>query len=81
LKPNMFANATFLAPKQIMLVLPTTAVMLKDESDRVFVEVAPWTFEARPVVVGFQQDDLAVIASGLKPGERVVVKGGVLLND
>jgi cobalt-zinc-cadmium efflux system membrane fusion protein len=81
LKPNMFANATFLAPKQNMLVLPTTAVMLKDESDRVFVEVAPWTFEARPVVVGFQQDDLAVIASGLKPGERVVVKGGVLLND
>jgi cobalt-zinc-cadmium efflux system membrane fusion protein len=81
LKPNMFANATFLAPKQNMLVLPTTAVMLKDESDRVFVEVAPWTFEARSVVVGFQQDDLAIIASGLKPGERVVVKGGVLLND
>jgi cobalt-zinc-cadmium efflux system membrane fusion protein len=81
LKPNMFANATFLAPKQNMLVLPTTAVMLKDESDRVFVEVAPWTFEARPVAVGFQQGDLAVITGGLKLGERVVVKGGVLLND
>ena len=33
------------------------------------------------VVVGFQQGDLAVITSGLKAGERVVVKGGVLLND
>jgi len=81
LKVNMFANATFLAPKQNMLVVPTTALMLKDESDRVFVEVAPWTYEPRTVVVGFQQDNLAIITSGLKAGERLVVKGGVLLND
>jgi membrane fusion protein, heavy metal efflux system len=76
LKVNMFANATFLAPNQNMLVLPTTALLLKDESDRVFVEIAPWTYEPRTVVVGFQQGDLAVITSGLKAGERVVVKGG-----
>jgi cobalt-zinc-cadmium efflux system membrane fusion protein len=81
LKLNMFANATFLAPKQNMLVVPTTALVLKDESDRVFVEVEPWTYEPRTVVVGFQQGDLAVITSGLKAGERLVVKGGVLLND
>ena len=37
--------------------------------------------EPRTVVVGFQQDDLAIIISGLKAGERVVVKGGVILND
>ena len=55
--------------------------MLKDESDRVFVEVAPWTYEPRTVVVGFQLDDLAVITGGLRAGERIVVKGGVLLND
>jgi cobalt-zinc-cadmium efflux system membrane fusion protein len=81
LKVNMFANATFLAPKQNMLVVPTTALLLKDESDRVFVEVAPWTYEPRTVVVGLLQDDLAVVTSGLKAGERIVVKGGVLLND
>jgi cobalt-zinc-cadmium efflux system membrane fusion protein len=81
LKVNMFANATFMAPKQNMLVVPTTALVLKDESDRVFVEVAPWTYEPRTVVVGFQQGDQAVITSGLKAGERIVVKGGVLLND
>jgi membrane fusion protein, heavy metal efflux system len=81
LKVNMFANATFLAPKQNMVVVPTTALVLKDESDRVFVEVAPWTYEPRTVVVDFQQEDQAVIASGLKAGERIVVKGGVLLND
>jgi len=81
LKPNMFANATFLAPKQMVQVVPTSALVLKEETDQVFVEVAPWTFEAQPIEVSFQQGDQAVVEGGLKAGERVVVKGGVLLND
>jgi len=81
LKPNMFADATFLAPRQMVRVVPTQALVLKNETDRVFVEVAPWTFEARPIEVGFQQGDQAVVEHGLKAGERIVVKGGVLLND
>src|SRR5262249_39107462 len=81
LKPNMFADATFLAPRQMVPVVPTQALILKNETDRVFVEVAPWTFEARPVEVGFQQGDQAVVEHGLGAGERIVVKGGVLLND
>jgi membrane fusion protein, heavy metal efflux system len=43
--------------------------------------VAPWVFEAHPVEVAFQQGNDAIVARGLKAGERVVVKGGVLLND
>jgi cobalt-zinc-cadmium efflux system membrane fusion protein len=81
LKPNMFATATFLAPERAMPVVPTTALMLRNETDQVFVEVAPWVFEARPVEVAFQQGNEAIVARGLKAGERVVVKGGVLLND
>jgi cobalt-zinc-cadmium efflux system membrane fusion protein len=81
LKPNMFADATFLAPRQKVPVIPTQAVVLKNENDQVFVEVAPWTYEARPIEVGFQQGDRSIVQHGLKPGERVVVKGGVLLND
>ena len=81
LKPNMFANVTFLAPMRMMPLVPTTALMLKNEGEFVFVEVEPWTFVARPVEVGFQDGDQAVIAGGVKAGERVVVKGGVLLND
>jgi membrane fusion protein, heavy metal efflux system len=81
LKPNMFANATFLAPKRSLPVIPTTALMLRNETDQVFVEVEPWVFEARPVEVGFQQGDQAIVTNGLKAGERVVVKDGVLLND
>jgi membrane fusion protein, heavy metal efflux system len=81
LKPNMFASATFLAPRQTVQAVPTQALVLKNETDQVFVEVAPWTFEARPVEVDFQQGDQAIVAQGLKAGERIVVKGGVLLND
>jgi membrane fusion protein, heavy metal efflux system len=81
LKPNMFANATFLVRQQNVPVVPTTALVLRDEKDQVFVEVEPWVFEPRIVDVAFQQDDQAIIARGLKAGERVVVKGAVLLND
>jgi membrane fusion protein, heavy metal efflux system len=80
-KPGMFANVTFFAASQTMPVAPTTALVLKDDANQVFVEVAPWTFASVPVEVGFQQGDEAVIQRGLKVGDRVVVKGGVLLND
>jgi membrane fusion protein, heavy metal efflux system len=81
LKPNMFANATFLARLQKVPVVPTKALVLRDESDQVFVEVEPWVFEPRRVDVAFQQGDQAIVARGLKAGDRVVIKGGVLLND
>jgi cobalt-zinc-cadmium efflux system membrane fusion protein len=38
-------------------------------------------FEPRPVDIAFVQGDLSIVARGLKAGDRVVVKGGVLLND
>jgi cobalt-zinc-cadmium efflux system membrane fusion protein len=81
LKPNMFANATFIAPERPMPEVPTTALVLRNESDQVFVEVEPWVFEARPIEVAFQQGKDAIVAHGLKAGDRVVVKGAVLLND
>jgi cobalt-zinc-cadmium efflux system membrane fusion protein len=81
LKPGMFANATFFSPKQMAPIVPTTALVLKDDANQVFVEVAPWTFEERPVEIRFQQGDMAVVQSGVKAGDRVIVKGGVLLND
>lgn len=80
-KPNMFANAAFVAPGQNMLVVPTSALVLKDDLNQVFVETAPWTFEARSVDIGSQQDDQVVLTSGVKAGDRIVVKGGVLLSD
>jgi membrane fusion protein, heavy metal efflux system len=81
LKPNMFASVSFLAAAQTAATVPATALVMKNERDRVFVEVAPWTFVPRPVEVNYQQGNSAIIKSGLAAGERAVVKGGVLLND
>ena len=81
LKPGMFATASFLAPKQTLPVVPTSALILKNDADQVFVELEPWIFEARRVETGLQQGDRVVVRSGVRPGDRVVVKGGVLLND
>jgi cobalt-zinc-cadmium efflux system membrane fusion protein len=81
LRPGMFANVTFFAPAQQVAVVPTSALVLKDDLNQVYVETAPWTFEPRTVDLGYQQDNQVILKSGVKPGERVVVKGGVLLGD
>jgi cobalt-zinc-cadmium efflux system membrane fusion protein len=81
LKPGMFANVTVLAPVQAVLMVRTSAIVLKKDANRVFVETAPWRFTPRQVRTGVQQGDEIVIEDGLKVGDRVVVKGAVLLND
>jgi cobalt-zinc-cadmium efflux system membrane fusion protein len=81
LRPGMFANVSFYAPVQSSPVVPASALVLKDDENQVFVETAPWKFEARNVDISFQQGDQVVLANGVKPGERVVVRGGVLLGD
>jgi cobalt-zinc-cadmium efflux system membrane fusion protein len=81
LKPNMFANAEFEAPKMSRLIVPTSALVMANDRTSVFVEVAPWAFERRDVETAFQEGGRAIIKSGLQPDDRVVVKGGVRLND
>jgi len=81
LKPGMFANVTVIAPAQTVPVVPTTALVLKRDADRVFLETGQWRFEPRQVRTGSQQGDQIVIQEGLKAGDRVVVKGALLLND
>ena len=81
LKPNMFANATFIATPLSQLTVPTSALLMSNDSTSVFVEVAPWAFERRNINIDYQEGNDATVKSGLQPGERVVVKGGVRLND
>jgi cobalt-zinc-cadmium efflux system membrane fusion protein len=81
LKPGMFARATLLAQPHRGLLVPAATVVQSGFYSRVFVEVAPWRFEARVVRLGPQLGDQIEIVSGLKSGERVVVRDGVLLDD
>jgi cobalt-zinc-cadmium efflux system membrane fusion protein len=81
MKPNMFANTTFLAPPVSRLIVPTSALLMTNDKTSVFVEVAEWAFERRDIEVAYQEGPTAAVKSGLKPGERIVVKGAVRLND
>lgn len=81
LKPGLFAQVTFLARPHPGILVPMTAIVQSGFDSRTFVETAPLQFEARTVKLGAQVGDKVEVIAGLKAGERVVVKDGVLLND
>jgi membrane fusion protein, heavy metal efflux system len=81
LRPGMFASAVFSGASHEAITVPASALIQDGFNTRVFVERAPWTFEARKVTTGAQIGSQVEIAAGLKLGERIVVKDGVLLND
>jgi cobalt-zinc-cadmium efflux system membrane fusion protein len=81
LKPNMFASVTLHGPALPRVVLPSSALLMNNDRTSVFVAVAPWTFERRSVEPLLEEGSQVTIASGVKPGEQVVVRGGILLND
>jgi membrane fusion protein, heavy metal efflux system len=81
LKPNMFADATFVAPSISRLTVPTSALLMTNDRTSVFAEVSDWTFERRDVEIAYQDGATVAIKSGLRSGDRIVVKGAVRLND
>ena len=81
LLPAMFANVAFLLKPHRGLLIPTTALVQGQEGAKVFVEVAPWTFQARVVKTGAQVGPDTEILDGLKAGERLAAKEGVVFND
>ena len=81
LLPNMFGTVTVQAPAARSVVVPTSSLIMHNDDVFVFVEVAPWTFERRLVHTDADADGFAPIRQGLTGGERIVVRGGVLLND
>jgi cobalt-zinc-cadmium efflux system membrane fusion protein len=81
LKPNMFATVTLKGAEKAQVIVPTSALLMNNDSTSVFVETGDWVFERRPVTLSLEEGLEVAITSGLKPGEKVVTKGGILLND
>jgi membrane fusion protein, heavy metal efflux system len=81
LKPNMFSTVTLIGPSQSQVVLPSSSLLMNNDRTTVFVATAPWTFERRTVDPQLEDGPSVAIRSGVSPGEQVVVKGGILLND
>ena len=81
LKPNMFATVIVSGGADKRVVVPASALLMNNDRTTVFVATAPWTFERRIVDPLLEEGPNVAIRSGLKPGEHVVVRGGILLND
>jgi multidrug efflux pump subunit AcrA (membrane-fusion protein) len=62
-------------------VVPVGAVIQGDRRNIVYRENAPGVFEAVEVTFGPRDGDRVPILSGLRPGDRVVVDGAMLLRN
>jgi multidrug efflux system membrane fusion protein len=76
LVPGQFVDVRlilFVAPRA--LVVPAVAVSTGQEGSYVYVVRPDSTAMLRPIVVERTQDELAIVASGLSAGDRVVTDG------
>lgn len=80
LRPHAFVNAVFgPSAEGAVMQLPAEAVVSDGSTSVVFVESAPGAFRRRAVTLGRQTKEKVEITGGLEPGERVVVRGALLL--
>lgn len=81
LKPGMFARAMISANNVEGITVPVGAVLIKDgDKSIVYVERKDGAFERREVVVGHNFEDSVEVVSGLQSGDRVAVKGALLID-
>lgn len=79
LKPRMFARVALgLSGSRQALTVPDAALVELDGKPHVFVEEGG-KYEKRAVTPGVRTNGVVELASGVKPGERVVVEGGFVL--
>ncbi|HTL57881.1 MAG TPA: efflux RND transporter periplasmic adaptor subunit [Candidatus Limnocylindrales bacterium] len=80
LLPGMFANVRVLAgPPESALLIPDVAVLSDQGYKYVYVVDAESKAQARSIKVGRAHGSLRTITEGLKPEDRVVINGLVML--
>ncbi len=79
LRPNEFVEAVFAPSGKETMLVPTEAVVSDGAASVVFVETEPGVLKRRAVKTGRQGKEKTELVSGVGPGERVVVRGALLL--
>lgn len=79
LKGEMFVTAELLSESHAVAQVPSKAVQLVGDLHYAFVEEAPGRFARVKVKVDSEHGGMIGIASGLAPGQRVVIDGGLFL--
>ena len=81
LKPEMFARFGINSGSAGRSVgVPESAVIRDGDTARVWVATADGLLRIRPVQVGVTEDGMVQITQGLQPGEKVVTKGALFVD-
>ena len=82
LKSEMFAGFRIaVSDGESAPAVPTEAVIWEGDQAVVWVEREPMVFQRRKVKVGLEQDGRLQIRDGLKPGETVVARGAIFVQN
>jgi cobalt-zinc-cadmium efflux system membrane fusion protein len=82
LKAEMFASFKITIGASLPSpALPMDAVLREGDLAAVWVQEAPMSFQRRTVSIGMEQDGHVQIREGLAPGESVVVRGAIFLDN
>jgi len=80
LRPEMFATIKLdQGATQPALTVPRSAVIEMESGKVVFLPLGDGKFEKRAVQTGREQSEWVEITNGLKPGERIVTRGGFFI--
>jgi cobalt-zinc-cadmium efflux system membrane fusion protein len=81
LKPEMFASFRILTSDALQApAVPESAVVYEGDAAHVWVVVGDGVLEFRAIRTGRSSDRLVEVLEGLRPGERVVTKGGLFID-
>ncbi len=78
--PKPHANDRAVQEAGAVLAVPASAVLDSGSRRIVYVERSPGRFEPREVVLGARAGDFVPVLQGLAEGERVVTRGGFLID-
>ncbi|HWX27410.1 MAG TPA: efflux RND transporter periplasmic adaptor subunit [Steroidobacteraceae bacterium] len=81
LKPEMFANFRILTGDAAQSpAVPAAAVVYEGDAAHVWVAKGEGLLEFRAIRTGRSNDGLIEVLDGLQPGERIVTKGGLFID-
>lgn len=82
LKADMFANFRIVISAEAAFpCVPVEAVIREGDRALVWVQAGPQAFQRRDVTIGVEQEGRVQIRSGLKPGEVVVTRGAIFVDN
>lgn len=82
LKADMFATFRIVTGDPASLpAVPVASIIRNGDAANIWVECEPRVFERRKVLLGGETNGLVQIVSGLKPGERVVGRGAIFVDN